>query len=315
MRVVFLGGLGRSGTTLLERLLGELPGVCPLGEVVHLWQRGLLDGEPCGCGALFGACPFWRKVGDEAFGGWDALDVERILTLQAGVDRTRFVPVLAASRLRPSVASRVAEYVGVYRRLYEAVGEVTGAGTVVDSSKHASLAYCLRWCDDLDLRVLHVVRDSRGVAHSWMKQVSRPEGRDEQAYMSRLSPWGAAVQWNAQNAAFGVLGSRGVTLRRVRYEDVVAAPRAALREIAGFAGLPDVPLDFLGTTNAELTPHHTVSGNPMRFQTGSVALRRDDAWRSALPRIPRSAVTTLTWPLLARYGYLDHPFRGRRDLE
>ncbi|HEY2794503.1 MAG TPA: sulfotransferase, partial [Micromonosporaceae bacterium] len=36
-RVVFLGGLGRSGTTLLERILGEVPGVCALGELVHLW--------------------------------------------------------------------------------------------------------------------------------------------------------------------------------------------------------------------------------------------------------------------------------------
>ena len=48
--VLFLGGLGRSGTTLLERLLGQLSGVSPLGEVVHLWQRDLVDDERCGCG-------------------------------------------------------------------------------------------------------------------------------------------------------------------------------------------------------------------------------------------------------------------------
>ena len=47
-RVVFLGGLGRSGTTLLERMLGEVPGVCALGEVVHLWQRDVRDNESCG---------------------------------------------------------------------------------------------------------------------------------------------------------------------------------------------------------------------------------------------------------------------------
>ena len=41
-RVVYLGGLGRSGTTLLERLLAARPGVCAAGETVHLWQRGLV---------------------------------------------------------------------------------------------------------------------------------------------------------------------------------------------------------------------------------------------------------------------------------
>ncbi len=71
-RVLFLGGLGRSGTTLLERILGELPGVTPLGEVVHLWQRGIRADEKCGCGVRFAACPFWQRVGEHAFGGYRA---------------------------------------------------------------------------------------------------------------------------------------------------------------------------------------------------------------------------------------------------
>ena len=50
-RVLYLGGFGRSGSTLIERLLGELPGVCPVGELVHLWQRGVLAGERRGVSA------------------------------------------------------------------------------------------------------------------------------------------------------------------------------------------------------------------------------------------------------------------------
>src|SRR5713101_2080953 len=49
-RILYLGGLGRSGSTLIERLLGELPGVCAVGEVVHMWRRGVVEGERCGCG-------------------------------------------------------------------------------------------------------------------------------------------------------------------------------------------------------------------------------------------------------------------------
>ena len=82
VRVLFLGGLGRSGTTLLERVLGELPGVCPVGEVVHLWQRDLRDGDRCGCGIPFADCEFWTRVGKLAFGGWDAVDVDRVLHLR-----------------------------------------------------------------------------------------------------------------------------------------------------------------------------------------------------------------------------------------
>src|SRR5262245_21004542 len=99
VRVLFIGGLGRSGSTLLERLLCEMPGVAAMGEVVHLWQRGLADGERCACGRAFGQCPFWTRVGEVAFEGWDAFDLAGFHALKDSVDRTRHVPALARARL------------------------------------------------------------------------------------------------------------------------------------------------------------------------------------------------------------------------
>lgn len=49
MRVLFIGGLGRSGSTFLERPISELPGVCGRGEVAPLWERGSSNNEPRGC--------------------------------------------------------------------------------------------------------------------------------------------------------------------------------------------------------------------------------------------------------------------------
>src|SRR2546430_13569347 len=88
-RVLYIGGLGRSGTTLLERLLGELPGACALGEVVHLWQRDVIDNERCACGRPFSACEFWRAVGERAFdgGGWSTVDASRLVQLVGAVGR------------------------------------------------------------------------------------------------------------------------------------------------------------------------------------------------------------------------------------
>ena len=98
-RVLFIGGLGRSGTTLLERLVSELPGVCGLGEVVHLWERALRDDERCGCGRAFSQCPFWVAVGERAFGGWDQVDAAEVIRLKHRVDRNRYLPLLALPRL------------------------------------------------------------------------------------------------------------------------------------------------------------------------------------------------------------------------
>ena len=102
---------------------------------------------------------------------------------------------------------------------------------VVDSSKHASLAFCLRCSPGVDLRVVHMVRDSRAVAYSWDKVVDRPESAGSQ--MATYKPAKAALRWNLQNSALQLLSQLGMPTLRVRYEDFVRAPAATLSEIAG----------------------------------------------------------------------------------
>lgn len=308
VQVVYLGGLGRSGSTLLERMLGELPGVCPAGEVVHLWQRGLLDGERCGCGTAFRDCPFWQQVGKAAFGGWDQVDTMRLARLQRRVNRTRFLPLLAGPVLLPAFRAALDEYVSYYDRLYQGISDVSGCAVVVNSSKLVSLAFCLRWSTSLDLRVVQVVRDSRAVAFSWGRRVSRPDSL-ARSFMTTHSPASAAARWDLQNGALHLLAALGTPTLRVRYEDVTGAPETVLGKIAAFAGLAaGASLGFVegapGTHWVDLTPSHTASGNPMRFRTGRIALRQDDEWRSAMPAGQRRLVTALTFPLLARYRYL-----------
>ena len=308
-RIAFLGGFGRSGSTLLERMLNEVPGVSAVGETVHLWQRGLRDDERCGCGEPFSRCPHWQAVGEAAFGGWDQLDVDHVLALKSAVDRTRYVPRLAAPAASAKQARALDEYCDLYRRLYRGVAAVTGDTVLVDASKHASLAYALRRAADLDLRVLHMVRDSRGVAYSWSKQVRRTEIVDGEVYMPRYSPAQAAVLWTANNALFDLLGRLGTPVHRFRYEDLLARPAGVLGQALDFLGLPadDEALRFLTSDSAELGASHTIGGNPMRFSTGRLSLRTDEAWRREMSPAARLQVSALTaWPMTS-YGY---PLRG-----
>jgi hypothetical protein len=140
------------------------------------------------------------------------------------------------------------------------------------------------------------------VAYSWTKTVTRPE-TDGQAQMTRYGPGRAALLWNAHNAAFGLLRHTGVPVHRLRYEELLADPEGAIREVAGFAGLAPGSLDFLRPGEVHLGTCHSAAGNPMRFATGPVPLRHDDAWRAAFPPRQRRLVGALTAPLLTAYGY------------
>jgi hypothetical protein len=309
MRVVFVGGFGRSGSTLLERVLGELPGVCALGEVMQLWARLRRD-DRCSCGAGLSGCDFWRGVGDKAFGGWHRLDIDRVLALQQAVERLRHLPAMAAPRLSSRRQALVTEYADCYHRVYEAAASMTGAPVIVDSSKRPALAYCLRHVPGPELRIVQLVRDPRGVAYSWTKQVAQPAG-DGAAMMPRYHPATSACYWSAFNAAFGLLrlpvagGRRPVPIHLLRYEDLLADPRWVVGDLAAFAGVAvrTADLSYLDDAQVELGLSHTVAGNPIRFRTGRIDLRRDDTWRTALPVRHRRLVTAICAPLLSRYGY------------
>lgn len=308
-RVVFLAGLGRSGTTLLERALAELPGVQALGEVNHLWRRSLVDDELCGCGEPFSRCPHWRAVGDQAFGGWDNVDVAAVEAAQSEAMRLRHIAGLA--RGRPSLRTAVEIVAEHHRRVYEAAGAVAGAPVVVDSSKHPALAYVLRRDPALDLRVVHVVRDPRGVAYSWTKQVERPErrGNGSERWMARYSPSASALLWLAHNSSTAMLRALGTRVLLVRYESFVREPAQTLAAVAQFAGL-ELDADafaFVEPGALRLQPAHTASGNPLRFALGRLEIRVDEAWRTQLPRRDSLLVSALTYPQLAHYG-----FAGRR---
>jgi hypothetical protein len=299
-RVLFIGGLGRSGTTLLERLLGQVDGVQTLGETVHLWLRGIRRGETCGCGKPFHECPFWTSVGEVAFGGWDKVDVAELVSLHDQVDRLRKVPSVVA---RPS--DDVRRYANAYQSIYQAAQEVSGASLIVDSSKHPSMAYCLRVCEDINLRVLHVVRDPRAVAYSWSKTVERPEDTGGDPWMHRFTPSRSATLWTVENAAMSGLARLGVPVLRVQYEDFVAEPATAIREVLAFAGMPaDAAVPIEGH-RAVLSPTHTVSGNPMRLLNGPLDIQRDDDWLTRFGSRDRSVVSAITAPLRLAYRFGD----------
>ena len=306
-RVAFIGGTGRSGSTLLSRVLGTVPGVCSVGELCWLWSYGVTHNRSCGCGASFSDCPFWTEVGRLAYGGWQNLDAERATALRRSLMRNGQVPSLW--RGGGEAAAELSEYTALLSSLYGAIRTASGAEVVVDNSKQTAAALIARRTPGVDLRVIHLVRRSHGVAYSWTKHVARTDmGGNE---MRRRPPAKTALRWTTDNALFESLGRSGTPRLLVRYEDFVADARSETERVLSFLGIERSPeeLAFVSKDTVDLSADHSVWGNPMRLRTGPERLRPDDSWRTGLSRRDRSLVTALSSPALARYGYLP-----QRDL-
>ena len=318
-RVLFVSGWGRSGSTLLDRLLGQVDGTVSVGEMRDVWQRGVQENRLCGCGRPFLKCPMWSGVGQSAFGGWDALDLERVIALRQKVDRPWFVPFLLAPWLLTHRGrADLDQYVDVLATLYAGISAVNDGRIIIDSSKIPSYALILRRAG-VDLKALHLVRDSRGVVHSWRKNVRRGDAADAEDYMPTYGVTSACVRYLMYNGMSHLLQLVRLPYLRLRYEDLVSDPVTQLSRLSAFVGIrPGAELlADLEQRRLTFATTHTVDGNPMRLNVGSIAITVDDGWRTGLSALPRLVTTVLTAPLLAVYGYLrgsGRPAQSRREL-
>jgi len=303
--LVYVGGSARSGSTLLERLLAGLPGYSPVGELVFIWERGLKRNDRCGCGERFRDCAFWTQVGEAAFGGWGQVDVNEAAWLRSTIDRHRNLDRIAGVRRRGKLDAALTAYAALTDRLYQAVREVSGASVIIDSSKHASYALLLRDLPSFEMRLVHLVRRSHGVAHSWSRKVPKPGVGDGGGFMSVHPPVWSVGLWIADNLLYDAVSRQVPRATRVRYEDMIADPRAELLRIVDELGLPaaDRGLSFLDGGSAELPVTHAFSGNPMRSQAGPVVLRADEDWHASMSLPRRALISAATWPMLMHYGY------------
>ncbi|MFZ0248132.1 sulfotransferase [Candidatus Binatus sp.] len=333
-RVVFIAGDGRSGGTLLGQILNGLSDSVYVGELRNIWHEAFEQNEPCGCGERFRHCEFWRAVVEKAFGSFEQLDVSAMLSMHKSLARERYTPMLmllnrVPAELLGSELPRV--YEDALSRLYRAIREVAGKSVVVDSSREVSQALILARIPGIDLRVLHLVRDSRAVAFSnsrgkpifrsdndasqhrkpeWISSASRKLAFDEDGATRILLRQGAvasALQWTWRNAwASGIPHSRHrrIPYTRLRYEDLVRDPREAIGGALDRLGLGRPDLSMIQGTHVQLGVNHAVSGNPVKFSSGGVDLRIDDEWREKMKGSDRKVVSVITSPLMHQYGYV-----------
>jgi hypothetical protein len=295
MRVLYLAGSGRSGSTLVANVLGQLDGAFAAGELRYLWRRGLVENRPCGCGRPFRDCPVWTEV----LSGLDVPDPAGIAGRLRRRLRLRRLPGMAWRR--GAVPPHPDD--GTLRAVYQALAKRPGVEVVVDSSKLPPYGALLAGLPGVDLRVLHVVRDPRAAAFSWRRRRGL-DGPGDAELMSRPPVAKAALLWLAHNAATRLFWSRDpARYLRVRYEDFVADPAAETRRIAAFAGLDPGALEFTGPRTVALAATHSVAGNPSRHRTGPVRISADTEWAAGLSRASFALVTALTAPLLLTTGY------------
>lgn len=293
--LIYITGSGRSGSTLLERMLHSSPEVFALGEFHCLWRMAT-EAIACSCGRTFACDPFWQRVCARA--GLDAVMIDELRGLEARISRTSFVARHRFSLQRLRSDAQVARFLDLQHRLFSAIAEETGARVLVDSSKAGPRAWLL--ATDPRVRVIHLYRDPVEVLASWRSRKFDPGlGTDMQRPPIRtaLGDW-----WKAEQFA-RLLGARRL-VARIDYARLCSVPRHQFEAMAGELGLsaPLAPQWIAPDSFAQRSDYHSLNGNPDRFDRGPVKVQRRQVQWNGVPKIERPAIRMVAGVLRALFS-------------
>lgn len=303
VKVLFITGGQRSGSTILLRVLGQIEFFFGVGELWYIWERSLKENRLCGCGQTFDKCDFWRRVFLRTFGTTNKSDFQKMVSLVDDGVRTRHIPLYLTKAGQAFMKEVFGDRLNKIDDLYSGIQQETSCDVIIDSSKHPTYGFLLQMLPSIDLHIVHLVRDSRAVAYSWQRKKLQVDTNQYQ-YMAQINPLKTAVTWLTWNLTCQIFKHRQPDrYLRIKYEDWVSSPLLITNQILDFVGEPPLREDFFSDGNVNLEGQHMISGNPNRFQLGSVTLKLDREWHSSMSRFSKLIVSIITFPLLILYGY------------
>lgn len=301
IRVIYIAGTGRSGSTLLATLLGSHADVFSAGELCNL-NRAWQTGEYCSCGVPADRCEFWRRVFERWQDHVAPSRVEDYPLLQNRFERLRRWPrVLWQQRISWSETFR--QYTVQTRALLESICEVSGKTTIVDSSKKSVRFGSMAGIANVDVRVIHLVRDVRAVAWSQKKPYRQDQAKGLQRSICPTAAWQTTVAWLLGNlATVSARKSSRLASTLIRYEDLVTETDKTIRHISKLTGIDFSQVSSAAVRGEPIHVDHQIAGNRLRMR-GAVRLQADWEWFDRLDPTDRRVCWALAGWLAKRFGY------------
>lgn len=297
MKVIYIAGSGRTGSTLLSLLLSQRHPVANLGQIRDL-PGAIGSNAPCSCGTSVPDCPFWGNALASVYGGSVQTELRKLSNGLKKFRRQYRKSDWARQSNRARLAQQNEDFLKRMSALYHAAAKAADASVLVDSSKSPEIAAALSLTGDLDLVLVNLVRDPRAIAVSWVK-------RNDDFAMARKS----AQQWSKRQRELRRFDKiPGIQFITLRYEDFTAQPQEYLELILAHAGEPGSyprPIEARKYEISWRRQHLFPPANEkiLSSRPTETTIIPSAGWRHRRHWRERFVATCTTFPLNLKYGY------------
>jgi len=262
-KIIYIAGYSRSGSTILDILLGSHPGIFGTGELVYLFGDWVNSARKCTCGKQYEQCDFWKDFklpGEISFE--NAIDIIR------KVEGRKQVEILEKGKISNGDTEA---YALVQNALYNYIFDTSKSNIIVDSSKSsrdmAGRFYALHQYTGFDVYVIHLVKNGLSIVESYVTKgrnwAMEGYGKNDRFLAARSS-----AGWLLANKIAMKLGAKMPEGRymRMRYEDLAIDPQKKLQEIGEFVNIDLSELSNQIAAGTAFSVQHNVGGNRLRLE-------------------------------------------------
>lgn len=282
INLIYLLGAGRSGTTAFATILGAHPEIHTAGEM-HQFYDHLRDNKPCSCGYRLEECVFWSDL----IKNFPENIIQFPDKLQLISDQLEYHASIPKHLLRLHKRKLINEYNSYQTTIFNSIKEKSNKTYTLDSAKYIGRYLSLQQNPTFDIKGIYIVRDLRGVIHSFNKKVQ-----------TSRSPISTVFYYTSVNlvAQFTYWRNRKNILK-IRYEDLTGDGEKALRKIGDFLELDLQPLVTKITNNDSFEIGHIIGGNRLK-QADSIVIKSDNEWKESIPRYKQIVYYFLALPIM-----------------
>ena len=299
-KLIYITAYSRSGSTLLDIILGNRADVFSSGELFRLTTSGWMNDEFCSCHTRVSKCSLWSKVKKE----WEkktGATPQEYAALQNKFERIRSYFILCKEKKHRSTDYQ--RYLFLTENLLQIIFSSTQTNIIVDSSKMPMRALAISNLENIDILYIQLTRDARGVCWSLNKKHKKNEEEGLEKDIKSEPIFKTALLWVLHHciteAVIRKIKSHKIV--HIKYEDVTDNPSHTVQNI--WKNYQLKPQDSSMQSTHFKGPKHMVAGNRMRMHK-DIVVKFDNMWKTKMPFLKKIISTFLTLPFLKKYNYL-----------
>jgi len=226
VNIIYIGGYGRSGSTLLERIIASSDKIIGIGEFLK-YKKLTIEGNLCSCGSRFSDCEFWSHIIDD-----NSISQESLMARLINYGKEKDISYLIDS----------------------------------SKTTRMSIKKPLMWKKNTEVKFIHLVRNGVSCMNSNLSFNLRPMSQREEKIVYKFPFFRTLFSWSFSNYISELyklsLGKRNYL--RVRYEDLISDPISVIRRLEEFLNLDLKDTILMLQNNNPIPLTHQLDGNRIK---------------------------------------------------